>query len=1294
MSTLATALVVTGGVMMVLQAIRGYCVSYSSMRQTTRIKYFYFQALMRQEVAWHDRHPPGELTSRMDGDIKVIERALGDNVMAGLQHIGTIGFGFGVAFYNGWELTLFMLGAMPFIACVSALMGRVMLKATSKTREGYAKAGAIALEAIDNIKTVQVFGREEFETDRFATAVAPTVSAGIRKEFATYVTTGVNDFVLYTIYGLGFWFGAYLIRWGRNSVSEVITIFFSALTASYAIGRLSPCLSTFLEGAGAAGKIFAVIDRLPPMDSITKPEGAVTDPTHEPIKIAGGEPVMDGPKPIGLSLPKDKFQQSITFKDVAFSYPTRQEDKLFTKLNLTITKGQTVAFSGASGSGKSSIVGLVQRFYDPTAGSVLVDGIDMKDLNLRGWRDCISIVSQEPKLFTGTVAENVMIGKPDATMEDVIAACTKAHVNHVIEALPQKYDTLVGTGGSQLSGGQKQRVAIARALLRKPQILILDEATSALDRKSEVEVQAALEDVMFGSRNSKDDTNDDPLTVIVIAHRLATIRNADVIHFINHDGEQGSWIEESGSYDELIKNDGHFATMTRKQTRGDGDELARQVSEGHVDAESVFAAEKKKQAAKLKKEQLAQQTQSSESDVQLGVVISPDIAAKDGIILKEIDSEDDGGESDGHLYTQTKKKSLKEIDEEAVKATPVPYLRVLGLCKGDRWAIALACFGCLGAGLVNPAYAIVFAYILEVFAEFETDKSIIDNKVPLWCSMFFVVAVVALICNFLLAFFAVAGENLTLKIRRALFYSMLRQDMTFFDTPGRDSSALATILSTDAEVIHGLWGPSAGSKVQLLTTLIAGLVIAFYYSWRCALVVIAISPIFIIVMVVCTMLLKAFGAEDDLGLKAEALTNIRTVISFNLQDTMVGKYAVHILKLEAKQQYNAIIQGLNGALTGFLIYGLMAMVSWYSGKLITDGDNNFLEVMVAQQAVMMGVRGLAEAGQVSAKFKDAGAAAQRVFYIIDREPKIAAIPKVDLQVDFNDQGKMVAGTGSAPQQDEMTNVAIDGAKNKYADLASIELSDLRFRYPARLEAPLLRGVSMDLEMPKTYGLMGETGCGKSTLIGLLARFYDPAGGSLTVKTSDASIPLTEATLSQWRSNISLVLQEPSLFSGSIRDNILYGRPDASEEEVLQAAKYAAIHDDIILMPNAYETDVGYKGQALSGGQKQRVAIARALIRKPRLLLMDEATSALDNATEGRVEQGLKAACKDNQMIVVSVAHRLTTIRDSDCIAVMEAGKLKEKGSHEELVALGGHYKERWDLFETAVERQKTVEAYF
>eukprot|EP00658_Telonema_sp_P-2_P067640 TRINITY_DN5656_c0_g1_i2.p1 TRINITY_DN5656_c0_g1~~TRINITY_DN5656_c0_g1_i2.p1 ORF type:complete len:268 (+),score=114.40 TRINITY_DN5656_c0_g1_i2:132-935(+) len=218
-------------------------------------------------------------------------------------------------------------------------------------------------------------------------------------------------------------------------------------------------------------------------------------------------------------------------------------------------RDRSVAFSGASGCGKSSLIQLIQRFYDPNSGSISIDGVDMRELNLMWWRDQIGIVSQEPSLFSGTIADNVRVGKPDATMEEVISACKKANIHDLVLTLPHKYDTAVGAVGSQLSGGQKQRLAIARAIVKNPAILILDEATSALDRKSEMEVQAALDGIIEAGG----------LTVIVIAHRLATIRNVDTIYFVMHDDIKGSWIAESGTYDELLALNGHFANMTKRQ---------------------------------------------------------------------------------------------------------------------------------------------------------------------------------------------------------------------------------------------------------------------------------------------------------------------------------------------------------------------------------------------------------------------------------------------------------------------------------------------------------------------------------------------------------------------------------------------------------------------------------------------------------------------------------------------------------------------------------------------------------
>ena len=283
-------------------------------------------------------------------------------------------------------------------------------------------------------------------------------------------------------------------------------------------------------------------------------------------------------------------------------------------------------------------------------------------------------------------------------------------------------------------------------------------------------------------------------------------------------------------------------------------------------------------------------------------------------------------------------------------------------------------------------------------------------------------------------------------------------------------------------MIHGLWGLSIGSKVQLISTLAGGITVSMVYSWRCGLVTLACMPAFFFLLAISTILLKSFGAEDDNAIKAEALTNIRTVISLNLQDVMIERYVAHVSKLDHQQRFNAYIKSFHQGGLAFTMFSIMALIAWYSGKLISDSTNDFLEVMIAQQAVMTAMRGIGEANEMSSKFADAANVTRRVFFIIDRQPQISAAPPPDMSASANDDGALGTAAGNAPDSfdDHMSP-----SMAKHTDLSGVDLRGIKFRYPARPEAPLLRGVELTLDMSHTYGLMGETGCGKSTLIGLL-----------------------------------------------------------------------------------------------------------------------------------------------------------------------------------------------------------------
>jgi len=321
---------------------------------------------------------------------------------------------------------------------------------------------------------------------------------------------------MFAVYALGFWYGGKLIDDGEMLPGDVLTVFFSIMIGAMGIGQASQLNPDLAKAKGAAASIFSVIDRAP---EINANEGT------------------------GRTL--ENFVGKVNLHKITFVYPTRKETRVLKSFNLTIQPGETVALVGPSGSGKSTVIQLLERFYDPVKGTVFVDDVDIRDYDLKWYRKNIGLVSQEPILFSGTITENILFGKPEASMEEVENAAKMANAYDFIMQQPMAFSTKVGEKGTQLSGGQKQRIAIARAILKDPKILLLDEATSALDAESESLVQDALDKLMKGR------------TTIIIAHRLTTVRNADKICVIMNgkiveEGDHKSLIERKGVYESLV----------------------------------------------------------------------------------------------------------------------------------------------------------------------------------------------------------------------------------------------------------------------------------------------------------------------------------------------------------------------------------------------------------------------------------------------------------------------------------------------------------------------------------------------------------------------------------------------------------------------------------------------------------------------------------------------------------------------------------------------------------------------
>jgi len=332
--------------------------------------------------------------------------------------------------------------------------------------------------------------------------------------------TGLSQMCLFCTYTLDFWYGGKLIADGELSFVELMKVFMAILLTAMSIGQSTAMAPNVAKAKPAASALFQMIDEIPEIDS----ESTVGDILNS---VTG----------------------NIEFKQVEFFYATRPDATVFDALNLTVAPGKVMALVGQSGCGKSSIISLLERFYNPVEGEILLDGVEIRKINLKSLRQQIGLVGQEPVLFAGTIADNIRYGKPDATQEEIEAAARDSNAHDFVSHFPDKYETFCGEKGTQLSGGQKQRIAIARAIIKNPKILLLDEATSALDTESEKIVQEALDRVMKGR------------TTIVVAHRLTTIKHADIIAVVDD-----CKIAEEGTHDELMKFNGIYANLVMAQT--------------------------------------------------------------------------------------------------------------------------------------------------------------------------------------------------------------------------------------------------------------------------------------------------------------------------------------------------------------------------------------------------------------------------------------------------------------------------------------------------------------------------------------------------------------------------------------------------------------------------------------------------------------------------------------------------------------------------------------------------------
>ncbi|KFV72988.1 Multidrug resistance protein 1, partial [Dryobates pubescens] len=695
-------------------------------------------------------------------------------------------------------------------------------------------------------------------------------------------------------------------------------------------------------------------------------------------------------------------------------------------------------------------------------------------------------------------------------------------------------------------------------------------------------------------------------TTIVIAHRLSTIRTADTIA-----GFENGVVVEQGTHSELMLQKGVYYSLVMQQVRANAFSFSVTQACEMLIAVEVLGYE----TAKLQLPSMFAHPQVHRDSFQW--------------FTKRVQ------------YAKPNEHPLAgEFHEENLPA--VPYSRILALNKPEWLYVLLGVIAAAISGAVHPAFAVIFGKIIGAFQERDPEKR---SKNTLVLSLMFLLLGVIILAAYIIQgfMFGKSGEILTMRLRSLSFKALLQQEIGWYDDQKNAVGVLLTRLATDASQVKGATGSRLGLMTMTVFTLLTAIIIAFVYGWQLTLLILACIPFVIAANAASVSSVSGHAAKDQKALEeagriaTEAVENIRTVASLTREEAFYERYVASLDGPYRVSLTKAPLYGFTYGVAQSAEFFINAAVFRFGAWLIAHCLSNFENVFIVFSSVIFAAMNVGQSASLAPDFGKARMSAQRIFQLLDRKPLIDS---------YSEEGEKLS--------------EFDG---------NIEFRNIHFVYPTRPEVQVLQGLNVKVNKGQTLALVGSSGCGKSTSIQLLERFYDPAEGQVLADGFD-----TRSLHLQWlRSRLGLVSQEPVLFDCSIAENIQYGDNSrvVSQKEIEEAAKAANIHAFIEKLPEKYNTRVGEKGAQLSGGQKQRIAIARALVRNPAILLLDEATSALDTESEKIVQKALDNARQGRTCIVI--AHRLTTVQTADIIAVIQNGRVVEQGTHSQLMAKEGQY---------------------